>query len=99
MVDFGTRLKGLRKQMGLTQKQLAERLGITKSVVSYYELQERYPSPEILVKLARIFHVSTDYLLGVEMSQYLDISDLDDEEKLLLQHTVSVLREKRHAKD
>lgn len=33
------------------------------------------------------------------MSQYLDISDLDDEEKLLLQHTVSVLRGKRHAKD
>lgn len=95
MVDFGTRLKALRTQMGLTQKQLAERLGVTKSVVSYYELQERYPSPEILVKLARIFHVSTDYLLGVEMSQYLDISDLDDEDKLLLQHTVSVLRGKK----
>lgn len=96
MVDFGTRLKSLRTQMGLTQKQLAERLGVTKSVVSYYELQERYPSPEILGKLARIFHVSTDYLLGVEMSQYLDISDLDDEDKLLLQHTVSVLRGKKH---
>lgn len=96
MVDFGTRLKSLRTQMGLTQKQFAERLGVTKSVVSYYELQERYPSPEILVKLARIFHVSTDYLLGVEMTQYLDISDLDDEDKLLLQHTVSVLRNKKH---
>lgn len=95
MVDFGTRLKSLRTQMGLTQKQLAERLGVTKSVVSYYELQERYPSPEILVKLARIFHVSTDYLLGVEISQYIDISDLEDEDKLLLQHTVSVLRGKK----
>lgn len=95
MVDFGPRLKKLRTQMGLTQKQLAERLGITKSVVSYYELQERYPSPEILVKLAHIFHVSTDYLLGVEISQYLDISDLDDEDKLLLQHTISVLRSKK----
>ncbi len=94
MVDFGIRLKSLRNQTGLTQKQLAERLGVTKSVVSYYELQERYPSPEVLIKLAQIFHVSTDYLLGIESSQVLDISDLDEDDKLLLQHTVNVLRSK-----
>ncbi len=94
MVDFGIRLKSLRNQTGLTQKQLAERLGVTKSVVSYYELQERYPSPEVLIKLAQIFHVSADYLLGIESSQVLDISDLDEDDKLLLQHTVNVLRSK-----
>ena len=66
IVDFGLRLKTLRKQAGLTQQQLAAQLGITKSVVSFYELQARSPSPEVLAKLAQIFHVSADYLLGLD---------------------------------
>ena len=45
MVDFGNRLKQLRIREGYTQQQLADKLGVTKSVVSYYELQERYPRP------------------------------------------------------
>ena len=65
MVDFGTKIKGLRQQAGLTQKQLADRLWLSKATVSYYEQSLRYPSPEILVKLAGVFHVTTDYLLGI----------------------------------
>ena len=94
MVDFGRKLKELRIQAGLTQKQLAERVKVTKSVISYYELQERYPSPEMLIKLANIFNVSTDFLLGIEKQQTLDISGLDEEDMRLLQHTISVLRNK-----
>ena len=94
MVDFGRKLKELRIQAGLSQKQLAERVKVTKSVISYYELQERYPSPEILIKLANIFHVSTDFLLGIEKQQTLDISGLDEEDIRLLQHTISVLHNK-----
>ena len=66
MVDFGAKLKQLRLEEGLTQQQLADRIGVTKSVISYYELQERYPSPEVLTKLASVFHVSTDYVFGSE---------------------------------
>lgn len=95
MVDFGNKLKELRTQAGLTQKQLAEKLQVTKSVVSYYELQERYPSPEILIKLSNIFHVTTDYLLGLEYKQTLNISGLDDEDIQLLQHMINVLRNKK----
>lgn len=94
MVDFGKRLKELRLQAGLTQKQLADQIGVTKSVVSYYELQERYPSPDVLIKLAGIFHVTSDYLLGMDNQQMLDISDLDEEDICLLQHTITVLRKK-----
>ena len=94
MVDFGRKLKELRIQAGLTQKQLAERVKVTKSVISYYELQERYPSPEMLIKLANIFQVSTDFLLGIEKQQTLDVSGLDEEDIRLLQHTISVLRNK-----
>ena len=70
-VEFGEKLKELRMQAGLTQ-----RIGLTKSVVSFYELRERSPSPDVLMKLSAIFHVSTDYLLGVEKKEMLDVSGL-----------------------
>ena len=97
MVEFGNRLKDLRTKAGLTQKQLADRLGVTSSVVSYYELSERSPSPEVLVKLARIFHVSTDYLLGVEKNpdEILDIRGLSRSEIELLYHTIDVLKNRK----
>lgn len=79
-MDFGSRLKELRKQSGLTQQQLADRIGVTKSVISFYELRERSPSPDVLAKLSYIFHVSTDYLLGIERGRTIDVSGLDDED-------------------
>ena len=97
MVNFGTILKELRKNANLTQQQLAERIGVTKSVVSYYELQERTPSPEILIKLTQIFNVSADYLLGIstENKRSIDVSDLDDDEIQLLLHTIEVFKSKK----
>ena len=94
MVDFGLKLKELRKQAGMTQQQLADKLGITKSVVSYYELSERTPSPDVLRDLAIIFHVSADYLLGIERAKTIDVSDLSDEEVKLLLVTIETLRNK-----
>lgn len=93
-MDFGTRLKNLRKQAGLTQQQLATQLGITKSVVSFYELQERSPSPEVLIKLASIFHVSADYLLGLDTRETIDVSDLDEKDIQALRTLVERLRAK-----
>ena len=75
-MEFGEKLKELRMQAGLTQAQLAQRIGVTKSVVSFYELRERSPSPDVLMKLSGIFHVSTDYLLAIEKKELLDVSGL-----------------------
>lgn len=95
MVDFGTTLKELRQRAGMTQKQLAEKLWLSKATVSYYEQSLRYPSPEILVKLSNVFHVSTDYLLGIEdKKQTLDVTDLADEDIEFLQNAVELLRRK-----
>ena len=55
-------------------------LGITKSVVSFYELQARSPSPEVLAKLAQIFHVSADYLLGLDTRETIDVSGLAEKD-------------------
>ncbi|MGM9522166.1 MAG: helix-turn-helix domain-containing protein [Oscillospiraceae bacterium] len=93
-MDFGSRLKELRTQAGLTQLQLAQRMGITKSVVSFYELQERTPSPDVLVKLAGIFRVSTDYLLGLDKRETIDISGLSQEDIAIMRALAESLRRK-----
>lgn len=96
--NFGNRLKILRSEAGMTQTELAQRLGVTKSVVSYYELQERNPSPDILIRLSDIFHVTTDYLLGIEHKKLIDVSDLDEEDMRLLLITIETLRKKNKKK-
>lgn len=93
-MDFGQRLKELRVQAGMTQLQLAQRMGVTKSVVSFYELQERTPSPDILVKLSGIFKVSTDYLLGLDPRETIDISGLSREDIAIMRALAESLRRK-----
>ncbi|MGN0556414.1 MAG: helix-turn-helix domain-containing protein [Acutalibacteraceae bacterium] len=73
---FGERLKELRMSQHMTQQELANRLGVAKSIVSYYESGERFPSYDILVRIARIFRVTTDYLLEIDHRRMLDVSDL-----------------------
>lgn len=80
MVDFAVKLKTLRGSKGLTQQQLAERLNITKSLISAYETSVRMPSLDILAKLSRILGVSTDFLLGIEKRQMLDVSNLSQKQ-------------------
>lgn len=94
MVNFGDKLKTLRTEAGMTQTELAKRLNVTNSVVSYYELQERSPSPDVLIRLADIFHVTTDYLLGIDHKKMIDVSDLSDEDMHFLLITIETLRKK-----
>ena len=60
----GELLKKLRKERSMTQAALAEKLGLDKSSVAKYESADVTPSSDILMKLADIFGVSVDYLLG-----------------------------------
>lgn len=79
-MNFGNRLKTLRIKKKLTQQQLADLLGLTKSVISAYENGLRYPAYDVLIKISRIFKVSTDFLLGVEIKREIDTSGLTDEQ-------------------
>lgn len=95
MVEFGNRLRQLRKIRSLTQQQLATLIGVKNSVISFYELGERMPSPDALRKLALSLHTTTDYLLGIDRSESLDVSGLDEQDRLLVQMLISRLREKK----
>ena len=94
MVDFGSNLKELRLKYKMTQKELADKIGVTKSVISYYELQERSPSPEVLIKLSGIFHVTTDYLLGIEQKHSIDVSGLSSEEVAIIERLIELFENK-----
>ena len=58
------RLKELRHEKQLTQKQLAEKLGVSQQVVGYYENGINQPAPDMLIQIANFFECSIDYLLG-----------------------------------
>ena len=62
------RIKSLREQNNKTQSELAKQLGITRSSVNAWEMGISVPSTQYIVELANIFHVSTDYLLGINTS-------------------------------
>ena len=91
-MDIGERLKSLRIAHHLTQAQVAERLWVSKAVISGYELSTRAPSYPNLIKLAALYGVTTDYLLGVDSRQMLDVSGLDDEQVRLVGEIVRQLR-------
>lgn len=93
-MDFGSRLKELRIQSGLTQKQLGNQIGVSKSVISFYERNDRCPSPDTLIRLSSVFHISADYLLGIERTQVIDISGLTPEDETVIRSIVDLLRMK-----
>ena len=90
MVDFGSNLKELRLKHKMTQKELADKIGVTKSVISYYELQERSTSPEVLIKISRILHVTTDYLRGIEHTHTIDVSNLSSEQLTVIEQLIKL---------
>ena len=92
MVDFGNTLKTLRLRKDMTQAQLANKLGLTKSVISAYETGLRLPSYDILIHIARIYNVSTDYLLGIEQKQEIDLSGLSQEEINALLNLINAMK-------
>lgn len=60
---FGNKVKNLRKEYNLTQKELAEKLGVSAAAIGLYEQNRRTPDIELIKKIANIFKVSADYLL------------------------------------
>ena len=72
---IGERIKYLREAKGLTQKDVANKLGLESAAVSKYELNLREPNIEALKKLSEIFEVSTDFLLGLTPDVYIGEKD------------------------
>ena len=95
MIDtFGTRLRLLRIENKMKQENLGILLGVSKSTISYYENDTRQPSNDVLIRLAGIFNVTTDFLLGCERHDSLDISGLTQADKVIVRNLVENMRSK-----
>lgn len=78
----------------MTQQQLANRIGVAKSVVSYYESGDRYPSYDVLIRIAHVFHTSTDYLLDFEKESVIDVTGLSKEDIAVVRTVAEALKRK-----
>lgn len=67
--EFSKRLITLRKARGLTQTELANKMGVTRRVIVYYEGEAKYPPTHLLIPMAKALKVSIEELLGVKKTQ------------------------------
>ena len=72
-MSIGVRIRQLRIKQNLTQKELADKIGITASTVTKYENGSLEPNISCIKSLYKLFNVTTDYLLGMKV-----ISDIDE---------------------
>ncbi len=89
------KLKTLRIKYGFSQKQVADRMGVSPSIVSGYETGERTPSTEVLLALSNLYNCSTDYLLGktpAEPEIIFDADGLTDEQIKAIRNLIDVLK-------
>ena len=82
MIDtIGSRIARLREQNGLSQADLAKRMNISRAGVQSWECGENYPSTDNLISLAKIFHVSTDYLLDINATKTVNLDNYSSDEQ------------------
>ena len=90
MLNIGDRIIQLRKQQDFSQEELAKRVKVSRTIIGNYERNANTPSIEVIVKLAKVFNVSVDYLVGEGQLSALDkdllrriedIERLDDDTK------------------
>ena len=91
--DFGVRLKKLRKENGLTQKEVGARLGVTAHTIGTYENNSKVPPISRLVKLANLYRTSTDFILGQTDKQIICVDDLPMSKQEMIVEIVSAIRE------
>jgi len=89
----GPKIKQLRSQRNISQIDLAKQLGVSKSVISSYENEVHLPPYDILIKLAHLFGVSTDYLLGSVGNYAISVEGLTDKQIEAVTVIVHELRE------
>ena len=94
IVELGERLKTLRIENHLRQDQVARLVNVEKSSISMYETGVRQPSYITLVRLADVFNVSTDYLLGRKNNSPLDLSGLTAAEAAMISKLVASMTDK-----
>jgi transcriptional regulator with XRE-family HTH domain len=81
---IGKRLRKLRENAGFSQEQLGEKVGVTNSAISMYESDVRMPSPELICAFAKLYGVSTDYILNVDTFTNEELYEIEQLRRILI---------------
>lgn len=88
------RIKELRLENHMTQKELSDYLNLTPKMISFYELGQRVPPSDIILKLAEKFNVSTDYLLGKAKTKQGDLPPLTPKDEREITRMMDDMKDK-----
>ncbi len=91
---IANKIKILRENKGLSQKALADKLGITRSSVNAWEQGISVPSTQYILELANLFEVSTDYLLNFKNDNAINIDGLNDKEVKIILELINYFKQK-----
>ena len=94
MTNIGEKIGNLRAKAGLTQTDLAKKLGISRSSVNFWEMSLSSPSVANIIEMSKIFNVPTDYFLSSENKELIDITELTFEQKEVIYKTVALFKDK-----
>lgn len=90
------RLRELREKCDISQSNIADRLGVTSSLISAYERGERTPSLPIILKLSYIYNCSVDYLLGKNNDDgthvYIDVTELSEKKRKAVNELINAIK-------
>lgn len=89
------KIKYLRERAGFSQAQLAKKLDVTRSSVNSWEMGLSMPTTQYVVALAKLFHVSSDFILEIESSDKINLEGYSAEEKQLLYNLISYFDSKK----
>ena len=92
--DLGALIKQLRKDRGITQKKLGERIGVSEGTVSKYEANVSTPPVETLRKIAGVFNISMDTLYGMEHQETLSTHGLSETQTETIKELICAYKSK-----
>ena len=95
IIKVGERITELRNKNNWTQHALARELGVSRSSVNAWEMGISTPSVERIVDISNYFHVTVDYLLGLDDKLSIDISSLSEEAKAAILKVIEIFLEKK----
>ena len=90
IIKIGEKINELRNKNNITQLALAKELEVSRSSVNAWEMGISMPTIDRLIDIAEYFHVSVDYLLGLNDRLTIDISSLNEKEKTMIYNLIEI---------
>lgn len=91
---LGDNLRKLRAAAGLTQVELANKLGVTKQSVSNWENENIQPSVDMIIKISKLLNIKSDVLLGLDERYYIEVTGLSNEKIAHIHQIINDMQQK-----